>query len=200
VALALLDDAYGGHPPLSEIPLFANIDRQSIAAVRRMIARNFNAPLARGVGRYFDAFGSFILGLPEARYEGEIAFRWNVAADPAEDGLYPMVIHDGESPWEIDPRKMVRAAVNDLLAGKPAAEISARFHNTIAAATVEIARAALDGRGDVPVVLSGGCFQNARLAESIIHGLARMHASMNRDVRPATAASRWARPLSRMRN
>jgi hydrogenase maturation protein HypF len=185
VALALLDEAFGGHPPLQGIPLFANIDRQSIENVRRMILRNFNAPLARGIGRYFDAFGALILGMSEARYEGEIAFRWNVVADENERGLYPIVIHDGANPWEIDPRRMVRAAVEDLLAGRPASMISARFHNTIAAATVEIVRAALDGRGDVPVVISGGCFQNARLAESIIHGL-RSSASvyMNRDVPP----------------
>lgn len=185
IALALLDEAFATHAPLQDIPLFAHVDGQSIDTVRQMIVRNFNTPLARGVGRYFDAFGALILGMPEARYEGEIAFRWNVVADENERGLYPIVIHDGESPWEIDLRATVRAAVEDLLAGRPPSLISARFHNTIAAATVEVSRAALDGRGDVPVVISGGCFQNARLAESIIHGLrssARVY--MNRDVPP----------------
>ena len=185
VALALLDEAFAGRARLQGIPLFARVDPASIETVRRMIARHFNAPLARGVGRYFDAFGALILGMPEARYEGEIAFRWNVVADENERGLYPILIHDGESPWEIDLRPTVRVAVGELLEGQPASAISARFHNTIAAATVEIARAALDGRGDVPIVISGGCFQNARLAESIIHGLrpnARVY--MNRDVPP----------------
>ena len=123
--------------------------------------------------------------MPDARYEGEVAFRWNMIADDAERGRYPIVIHDGATPWEIDPRPMVKAAVDDLVAGRHAATISARFHNTLAAATVGVARAALALRGDMPVVLSGGCFQNARLAESIIDALrptARVF--MNRDVPP----------------
>jgi hydrogenase maturation protein HypF len=170
-ALALLDDAFEGQPPLHAIPLFRSMERPAIEAIRRMIARKFNSPIGRGVGRYFDAFGAFVLGMPDSRYEGEIAFRWNVIADESERGLYPIVIRDGASPWEIDPRPMVRAAADDLLAGRPAPIISARFHNTIAAATIEVTRAALAARGEIPVVLSGGCFQNARLAESIIGAL-----------------------------
>jgi hydrogenase maturation protein HypF len=88
-------------------------------------------------------------------------------------------------PWEVDPRPIVRAVFDDLFAHCSPATISARFHNTLASATIELARAALAMHGDMPVVLSGGCFQNARLAESILDGLrpaARVF--MNRDVPP----------------
>jgi len=163
----LLDDTFGGEPPLHAIPLFREFSAQAIEAVRRMIARRFNTTPARGVGRYFDALGAIVLGMAGARYEGEVAFRWNMIADDAERGLYPIVIHDGAAPWQIDPRPMVKAAVDDLLAGRSASTISARFHNTLAAATAEVVRAALVSRGEMPVVLSGGCFQNARLAESV---------------------------------
>jgi [NiFe] hydrogenase maturation protein HypF len=183
IALALLDDTFGGEPPLHAIPLFREFPHQGIEAVRRMIHRGLNTTPAHGVGRYFDALGAIVLGLPDAHYEGEVAFRWNMIADGAERGLYPIVIREGATPWEIDPRPMVRAAVDDFLAGRSAATISARFHNTLAAATAEVARAALVSRGPMPVVLSGGCFQNARLAESVIDAL---HLSagvvMNRDV------------------
>ena len=74
----------------------------------------------------------------------------------------------------------MRGVVEDLLAGCTAATISARFHNTLAKATVEIARAV---RGDMPVVLSGGCFVNARLTESIVDGL-ETRVFMNRKVPP----------------
>jgi len=185
IALALLDDAFDGHPPLHAIPLFRDLDRPAVDAVRRMIGRKFNSPLARGVGRYFDAFGALVLGLPASHYEGEVAFRWNVVADETEKGRYPIVVRDGVTPWEIDPRPMIKAAVDDLLAGRAAAAISARFHNTIADVTIEVVRAALAIRGEMPVALSGGCFQNARLAESVIDGL-RMSSRvfMNRDVPP----------------
>ena len=171
IALALLDDTFGGEPPLHAMPLFREVPVHAIEAVRRMIQRGFNTTPAHGIGRYFDALGALVLGLADAHYEGEVALRWNMIADDAERGLYPVVIRDGKTPWEIDPRPMVKAAVDDLLAGRSAATISARFHNTIAAATADVARAALVSRGPMPVVLSGGCFQNARLAESVIDAL-----------------------------
>jgi hydrogenase maturation protein HypF len=160
IALALLDDAFDGEPPLERIPLFRD---RGVDAIRKMIANGVNAPLARGVGRYFDAFGALFLGIGESRYEGEVAFRWNVVADPNERRRYPAEIGQ-----EVDLRPTVRAAVDDLIAGRDAATISARFHNTLAAVTVEL----IQGEdADIPVVLGGGCFQNARLTESITAAL-----------------------------
>lgn len=167
IALALLDDAFDGEPPLDRLALFRNAP-QRVESVRRMIAQGVNAPLARGVGRYFDAFGALVLDLPVARYEGEVAFQWNVIADPNEKGCYPAVIREGRDPWEVDLRPMVKAAVEDLIAGRDPATISARFHNTLAATTVELIQAA---DADMPVALGGGCFQNARLTESITAAL-----------------------------
>jgi hydrogenase maturation protein HypF len=185
VALALLDDAFDGEAPVQLLPLFRGLRPHEIAAVRRMIARNFNTTPARGVGRLFDAIGALVLNMPVARYEGEVAFQWNLVADEAERGRYPIVIRDGVAPWEIDPRPIVRGVFDDLFAHCAPATISARFHNTLAAATIELARAALSMHGDLPVVLSGGCFQNARLAESILDGLRPdVRAFMNRDVPP----------------
>lgn len=185
IALALLDEAFDGVPPLHALPLFRGLPRPGIDAVRRMITRNFNAPTARGVGRYFDAFGSLFLSLPDAHYEGEVAFRWNVVADGSERGRYPIVVREGAAPWEIDLRPTMKAAVDDFLAGRSPAVISARFHNSVAAATIELTRAALSTLGEMPVVLSGGCFQNARLAESVIDGLRPVtRVFMNRDVPP----------------
>lgn len=182
VALALLDDAFDGAPPLDALDLFRELPPLEVSAVRRMIARNVNTTPARGVGRYFDAVGSIVLAMPVARYEGEVAFRWNMVASEAERGRYPIVIRDGIAPWEIDPRPIVRGVIEDLLGGRSAAIISARFHNTLAAATVEVVRAALAMHGTMPVVLTGGCFQNARLAESVIEPLGRVF--MNRRVPP----------------
>ena len=182
VALALLDDAFEGSPPLHAIPLFRDMDRTAIESIRRMIARNFTAPLARGVGRYFDAFGAIGLTKADARYEGEVAFLWNMAADPNELGRYEVVIRDGLDPWEIDVRPMVKRAVNDLVRGVSPSKISARFHNTLAAVTIEVARAAAATRGNLPIVLTGGCFQNALLAEKVINAIP--HAFIGRNVPP----------------
>jgi hydrogenase maturation protein HypF len=66
---------------------------------------------------------------------------------------------------------MVREVVGDLGAGVPAPLISARFHNTLIAATAEVVRAAAAAHGWLPVVLTGGCFQNPLLAEGVVHEL-----------------------------
>lgn len=185
VALALLDDTFGGHPPLSAFPLFSDVSHHDIDVVRRMVANGLNTTPARGMGRYFDAIGSLVLGMPMARYEGEVAFRWNMVADEGERGRYPIVVREGIRPWEVDGRPIVRAVVEDLLTGATPGVISARFHNTLALATIEIARAALALHGEMPVVLSGGCFANARLANTIIDGLqSNARIFMNREVPP----------------
>ncbi|HEV2719143.1 MAG TPA: carbamoyltransferase HypF, partial [Thermoanaerobaculia bacterium] len=185
IALALLDEAFDGEPPLHALPLFQAIPRRGIDAVRRMIASRLNAPLARGVGRYFDALGAIALTMPDARYEGEVAFQWNMIAEASERGRYPVVVRDGAQTWEVDFRPVMRAAVEDLVAGRHPAIVSARFHNTLVDVTVELARAALTARGDMPVVLSGGCFQNARLAEGVIAALrSEARVFMNHDVPP----------------
>ncbi|HEX7191482.1 MAG TPA: carbamoyltransferase HypF [Thermoanaerobaculia bacterium] len=185
IALAMLDDAFDGVPPLHQIPLFRSIPIRGIESVRRMISGNVNAPRARGVGRIFDALGAIGLDMPHARYEGEVAFLWNVAADHDERGVYPIVVRDGVEPWEIDPRPMIKAAVIDLLDGVLPSVVSARFHNTLAEVTIEVARAAAVSIGDAPIALGGGCFQNARLTESIVRALGTTNCVfMNHEVPP----------------
>jgi hydrogenase maturation protein HypF len=136
-----------------------------------MVHRGFNTPRAHGVGRYFDAFGALLLGRAHASYEGQIALELDAAADPDARGRYDYAIDQVSSPWQVDLRPAVRAAAFEFLGGESASRISARVHHTLAAVSVDLVRAAARGVGRLPVVLSGGCFQNARLAESIQRGL-----------------------------
>jgi hydrogenase maturation protein HypF len=170
-ALALVDDAFGGEAPIESLPLFDIVGGSAVANVRRMLRDSLNAPLAHGVGRYFDAMGALGLKRDKSRYEGQVAFEWNIVADPAERGRYRYDI-DGSAPCRvIDMRAAVRDAVFELIGGEPAARVSARFHNTIAAATIDAVRCVARAHGRLPVALSGGCFQNRRLTESIVAGL-----------------------------
>lgn len=176
IALAALDDAYEGDPPLG--PFF---DGRPVALVRRMIAAGLNSPRARGVGRWFDALGALAMRRPVSRYEGEVAALWNLAADRGERRVYPYAIDTSATPREIDLRPLVRAAMDDLAAGRSVAVISAKFHNTLAAAVAEI----VHGVRGLPVVLTGGCFQNALLAERIVEALASgTPAFLHREVPP----------------
>ena len=80
---------------------------------------------------------------------------------------------------------MVEAIVEDLTAMVPSSIISARFHNTLAEATALAVESAAAAHGALPVALSGGCFQNPRLAESLITRLSpRFDVFLNRRVPP----------------
>jgi hydrogenase maturation protein HypF len=167
IALALLDDAFDGEPPLDRIPLFREVPETSLALVRRMTKTRLWTPLARGVGRYFDGIGALVLGRKAATYEGQIALAWNLAADPTEKASYPYEIED-DGVSTLDLRPLVRSTVGDLLAGSSPPTISGRFHNTLALATRDLVRAAAVRAGKLPVVLTGGCFQNALLTERTV--------------------------------
>jgi hydrogenase maturation protein HypF len=171
IALALVEDAFDWHAPLDALRLFSLVRAQDLAVVGEMLRACFRTPLAHGCGRYFDGIGSLVLMRLEARYEGQIALEWNVIADPTDDSRYEYQVDWQQSPWTIDLRPMVRAVVHDVLAGVSAASISARFHNTIVAATTDVVHAAASTHGALPVVLSGGCFQNPRLTESLAAAL-----------------------------
>ncbi len=72
---------------------------------------------------------------------------------------------------QLDLRPLVRASVRDLLRGRPVHEISGRFHNAIAAAASELRDRCDSFTRTLPIVLTGGCFQNRLLTERTIETL-----------------------------
>lgn len=172
LALALLLDAIGDDAPFAELPLFAKVPRRHLEVARAMIARRLNTPLARGVGRYFDAVAALALARPRVSYEGQAAIELE-SAGGAFDGVvpYPFDVDETTVPWTIDLRPLARAVCRDVLAGIPVATISTRFHSALVSATADVVKRAARERGALPVVLGGGCFQNARLAEGVAHSL-----------------------------
>ena len=167
VALAALDDAFDGAPPLERLRLFDSVPARDVAVVRRMAARGLHSPLAHGAGRYFDALGALGLARPRATYEGQVALEWNLAADEAETACLPFDLTEEGGLVQADLRPLVRALVEDLVAGIGRHRVSARFHEAMADVAAALVRRAAAVHGPMPVVLTGGCFQNARLAEGV---------------------------------
>jgi hydrogenase maturation protein HypF len=187
VALALLIDAFDGDPPLSGLSLFERVPGARVAAVRSLLAQRVQTVPAHGVGRLFDGVGALVLGMPCARYEGEVALAWNLAADPRERRAYPIALGEtAGAPLEVDLRPMVRAVVADLARGIGAGAISGRFHETLAlAAEVVVTRGAEGTAAGLPVALTGGCFQNALLVERVRARLrARRRVLLHREIPP----------------
>jgi hydrogenase maturation protein HypF len=177
IALALFDDAFFGKAPFEGLTAFDGIPQSEVRLVRRMISSEVNSPLAHGVGRLFDGVGALVLGRTTSAYEGQLATEWNLIAEPGGLPHYGFDIDRETDPWTLDLRPMIRQIVWDLRDGCPASAISQAFHETLAEAAAGLVRALSVKHGKLPVVLTGGCFQNALLAESV-----RNHLSPDLDV------------------
>jgi hydrogenase maturation protein HypF len=172
IALALLDDAFDGRPSLESFALFREVPERDLIVARQMLAARIRCPIAHGAGRYFDGIGSLLLARPDSHYEGQVAMELNGVAAAVERRPYSYEIDRMRGPWTVDLRPMVRDVAADMLAGAPASRVSGRFHDTLIAATADVVREAARVHGDLPIVLSGGCFQNPRLAEGLARALA----------------------------
>jgi hydrogenase maturation protein HypF len=171
IALAALDDAFDGAPPLEPLRLFDSIAARDVAVVRQIAAKGLNAPFAHGAGRYFDALGALGLARPRASYEGQVALEWNLAAADRDCGCYPFEIASTAGCPQADLRPLVRAAAHDLVGGVAASVVSARFHDSMADVATAMVRQFGAAWAASPVVLTGGCFQNARLVECVLRRL-----------------------------
>jgi len=175
VALAMLLDAFGPEAPVDRLALFRQVPASTLGPVRRMIEQGVRSPRVHGAGRWFDAVGALALCRPRAGYEGQVAMALEAAADPGPAEPYPFALDAAGATAELDLRPLARAATRDLLAGRPAGEVSARFHETLAAGAAAMVEQAAGEAGRLPVVLTGGVFQNARLAESVAERLEPAH-------------------------
>jgi hydrogenase maturation protein HypF len=158
------------------LALFREVPPAELDGVRQMLEKDVRAPPAHGAGRWFDAVGALALGRPRARYQGQVAMALDAVADDGPVPPYPFAVDRSRTPPELDLRPLARAVVEDLLAGRGAGLVSARFHAALAAGAAALVELAAERAGRLPVVLSGGVFQNARLAEALVGRLAGRHA------------------------
>jgi hydrogenase maturation protein HypF len=144
-----------------DLPFVNGIDRRAWKALRQMAARGINSPQTSSMGRLFDAVSS-LLGLRnEIGYEGQAAIELETIADRSVSEGYEFEIGAGV----IKAEAVIRRAVDDLLNGCPASEVSARFHLAVAHLIAAVAVAVRSERHINRVALSGGVFQNILLLD-----------------------------------
>ncbi|MGO9608168.1 MAG: carbamoyltransferase HypF [Verrucomicrobiia bacterium] len=143
--------------------------------VQKMIATGFNSPLTSSAGRLFDAVAA-ILGLCDVTtYEAQAAIRLESIADPRVTDRYPFAVQTGDRPWVLDFGPTIRAILDQRRLGVAVGEISAKFHNTIAASVLDTCRFLRGQRNLNVVALSGGVFQNELLLRRTVEALQSRH-------------------------
>jgi len=134
----------------------------------QQMARRLNAPLASSLGRLFDAAGA-VLGVSlDNQFEGQTAMLLESLAGSRRAQPLPFPMHETEAgTWILDPLPLLIALGEERARGIGVEVLAARFHESVAAGADELAARLAAGAGLGTVVLSGGCFQNARLLVSL---------------------------------
>jgi len=138
-----------------------------------MLENKIHTPLTSSMGRLFDGVAALAGLRGEVNYEAQAAIEFEALADPDEDGAYPFEIQRKNgatsdqglvaSPLALVTGHLFPAIIADLRNHIPVSTISAKFHNGLAAAVVEVCQAARDQFDLNAVALSGGVWQNMTL-------------------------------------
>jgi hydrogenase maturation protein HypF len=162
-----LGPAWAERDDLAPVRAFGPRER---GVLERILERGLGSPLTSSAGRLFDAVAA-LAGLGDTiTFEGQAAMHFEFAADPDERGAYPLAVRPAPAPGAplvLDWEPLLHAVLEDVARHASAGVIAARTHNGLVLAIAEVARVV----GVPRVVLSGGCFQNRRLAGGTLTAL-----------------------------
>ena len=156
IALALLFEIYTLDEILSLKHASTNIFTSSeIKLLHTMWIKGLNSPQTSSMGRLFDAIASFADILHVQSYEGESGLQIEQCYDKRNPDIYSYEIIDST----IDLTLMIK----QILKQSDKKVICTMFINTIANIIINIS----NNHSFLPIVLSGGVFQNKTLLELI---------------------------------
>lgn len=165
-AVGLLWELFGSvYSASCELSTLKTFEEKELRIIHKMLANDVNCPVTSSVGRLFDAVASLLGYCHVNTFEGQAAMRLGFAAEyGATDASYPFEIDNTRKPIIIDWGPMIHGILADIRADVGREVISAKFHNSLVEAIVEVAKRS----GLARIALTGGCFQNRYLTERAI--------------------------------
>jgi hydrogenase maturation protein HypF len=166
MALAQLIGLYGEDDTL-KLPLAAvrQAGERDVRLIARLVEHKLNTPPTSSAGRLFDCVAALV-SVPGSRrttYEGQAAIELELIAAAPTSRTYPFSLRPKAGTWIVETSEVIAAVVEDLLSGRPAPDISATFHRTMAEIILATCNELRAENGVTTVALSGGTFQNMLL-------------------------------------
>jgi hydrogenase maturation protein HypF len=127
--------------------------------------RGLNTPASSAVGRLFDAAAALTGVCSHASFEGEGPMRLEAIAEADAAAVALPLTRDSAGIWRSDWAPLLPMLADTSL---PLAVRAASFHHSLAQSLVDQACRLRDESGTASVGLTGGVFQNHRLAEAAI--------------------------------
>ncbi len=155
VALSFLFELYGQKALDMELATLKSFSKSEQKALYLSWQKGLNAPLSSSCGRLFDAVASLLDICQVMSFEGESGMLMEELYDPKVEGCYPFLWDKGV----IDFLPMIE----ELLHERDRMVAVSKFFNTLVEIVATIAE-----KYDMPVVLSGGVFQNRVLLELLL--------------------------------
>lgn len=151
---------------MDEIPSWLT-DGNEVSMLISLAERGINAPLTSSMGRLFDAMAAIAGICVNASYDGQPAIEFEQAIDENCTDSYRFDIIQNSTGIALDWRAVVEGAVKDRAQNVGAGIISAKFHNGVARALLDVCITVQERCGRLPVVLSGGVFGNVHLLDRV---------------------------------
>jgi hydrogenase maturation protein HypF len=146
-------------------------DTDKLRLICTQIEKGLNTVQTSSLGRLFDAAAALVGMGAKNRFEAELPMALESIIAAGVDDHYPIELAeaDGVDQWKHQP--IIAGMVDDLRRQVDKGVIAARFHNSVSAGLLEMARSARRRHGLADVALSGGVFCNRYLAERLIRQL-----------------------------
>ena len=146
----------------------ADSSREDITLVHQAWQRDLNCHATSAAGRLFDAAACLVLGIEETSFEGQGPMQLEALAGDAGPIVDLPLDRDGSGIWRADWQPLLPMLCETSMS---IAERAAGFHLSLADAIANIAVKIAAERPIEHIGLTGGVFQNDRLATAALRAL-----------------------------